>query len=117
MKNSNVQGMPLQAGEGSPFMGRLVDAERSENGVLVQIPFDMLDYAGIQEKEKVEVWGMSDGTLSIRMATKCQMCNRGARLFELQIGSNVKQVCAEDYNKLTGEQPKITLTENKPEQP
>ncbi|ABY44749.1 MULTISPECIES: hypothetical protein [Bacillus] len=117
MENNNVQGMPLLAGEGSPFMGRLVDAERSGNGVLVQIPFDMLDYAGIQEKEKVEVWGMSDGTLSIRMATKCQMCNRGARLFELQIGSNVKKVCAEDYYKLTGEQPQITLTENKPEQP
>lgn len=52
MENNNVQGMPLLAGEGSPFMGRLVDAERSGNGVLVQIPFDMLDYAGIQRKRE-----------------------------------------------------------------
>ncbi|MED0963861.1 hypothetical protein [Bacillus paramycoides] len=109
MENNNIQG--------THFMGRLVDAERTESGVLVQIPYDMLDYAGLQEKEQVEVWGTIDGTLSIRIATKCEVCNRGARLFELQVGRNVKKVCAEDYYKLTGEQPQITLNENKPEQP
>ena len=44
MENNNIQG--------TPFMGRLVDAERTEGGVLVQIPYDMLDYAGLQEKSK-----------------------------------------------------------------
>ena len=41
----DLQGYPLQAGQGAPFAGRLVDSERNENGVFVRIPFDMLNNA------------------------------------------------------------------------
>ena len=53
----DLQGYPLQAGQGLPFAGRLVDSERNENGVFVRIPFDMLNNAGLYGANKVEVWG------------------------------------------------------------
>ncbi|ALZ61842.1 hypothetical protein FORC13_2781 [Bacillus cereus] len=53
----DLQGYPLQAGQGAPFAGRLVDSERNENGVFVRIPFDMLNNAGLYGTNKVEVWG------------------------------------------------------------
>lgn len=54
----DLQGMPVQPNEGTPFLGRLVDLERSDDGVVLKIPFDMLDNAGISKgSNKVEVWG------------------------------------------------------------
>ncbi|UTQ79960.1 hypothetical protein BC1_00008 [Bacillus phage BC-1] len=83
----DLQGMPLQTNESSPFMGRLIDLERLESGVFVYIPFDMLDNAGISTgKNKVEVWREMDGTISFRIATICPLCKRGARLYELDMG-------------------------------
>ncbi|MCQ6288909.1 MULTISPECIES: hypothetical protein [Bacillus cereus group] len=102
----DLQGMPLQAGEASPFMGRLIDVERVEKGVFVSIPFDMLDNAGIARgKNKVEVWGDMDGTIRFRIATRCEICGRGSRLYEIDMGFAKKQICAEDYLKLVGKYP------------
>lgn len=102
----DLQGMPLQVGEATPFLGRLVDLERSENGVFVHIPFDMLDNAGIAKgRNTVEVWRSMDGTISFRIATICPLCGRGARLYELDMGFAKKQICAEDYYKLVGKYP------------
>lgn len=51
------QMMPLQADESFPFIGRLVDAERTETGIFVQIPADMLNNTGILKgMSRVEVW-------------------------------------------------------------
>lgn len=113
----DLQGMPLQAGEASPFMGRLVDLERVEGGVFVHIPFDMLDNAGISTgRNKVEVWGDMDGTIRFRIATRCEICGRGSRLYELDLedsGFGKKNVCVEDYFKFAGQLPsQDTTTEN-----
>ncbi|CAM3936347.1 hypothetical protein ACQKD9_15630 [Bacillus paramycoides] len=99
--------MPLQAGETFPFMGRLVDAKRTETGVFVQIPDDMLNNAGIpNDTSKVEVWReIADGTICFRIATRCELCGRGSRLYELDMGFAKKNICAEDYFKLTGKNP------------
>ncbi|KFM99736.1 hypothetical protein D0U04_06920 [Bacillus clarus] len=96
--------MPLQAGETFPFMGRIVDAKRTDTGIFIQIPADMLNNAGIpNETSKVEVWReVSDGTICFRIATRCELCGRGARLYELDMGFAKKNICAEDYFKLTG---------------
>ncbi|HDR7610965.1 TPA: hypothetical protein QCX47_002551 [Bacillus mycoides] len=113
----DLQGMPVQSNEGTPFLGRLVDLERSEDGVFVKIPFDMLNNAGLSNGiNKVEVWReMSDGTICFRIATRCEICGRGARLYELDMGFAKKNICAEDYFKLTGKNPPqktISITEN-----
>ncbi|PEZ14931.1 hypothetical protein CN345_31575 [Bacillus thuringiensis] len=99
--------MPLQAGEAFPFMGRLVDATRTDTGIFVQIPADMLHNAGIpHETSKVEVWReIVDGTICFRIATRCEICGRGSRLYELDMGFAKKQMCAEDYLKLVGKYP------------
>ncbi|MGA4486460.1 hypothetical protein A9490_27905 [Bacillus thuringiensis] len=100
------QMMPLQAGESFPFMGRLVDAERTETGVFVQIPADMLNNAGIlQGISRVEVWREMDGTVKFRIATLCEICKRGARLYELDMGFAKKHICMECYTSLTGSYP------------
>ncbi|MCU4813925.1 hypothetical protein FC679_29355 [Bacillus cereus] len=100
------QMMPLQAGEGFPFVGRLVDAERTETGVFVQIPADMLNNAGLLKGvSRVEVWREMDGTLKFRIATLCEICKRGARLYELDMGFAKKNICLECYTSLTGNYP------------
>ncbi|MFF1291549.1 hypothetical protein ACFVXR_29730 [Bacillus thuringiensis] len=100
------QMMPLQAGESFPFMGRLVDAERTETGVFVQIPADMLNNAGIlQGISRVEVWREMDGTVKFRIATLCEICKRGARLYALDMGFAKKNICLECYTSLTGNYP------------
>ncbi|VXB15884.1 conserved hypothetical protein [Bacillus mycoides] len=103
----DIQMMPLQAGESFPFMGRLVDATRTDTGISVQIPTDMLSNAGIPDgASKVEVWReMSDGTICFRIATRCELCGRGSRLYELDMGFAKKNICADDYFKLTGKTP------------
>ena len=112
------QMMPLQAGESFPFMGRLVDAERTETGVFVQIPADMLNNAGIlQGISRVEVWREMDGTVKFRIATLCEICKRGARLYALDMGFAKKNICLECYTSLTGNYPsqETQTTENKKE--
>lgn len=116
MNKHDVQMMPLQAGESFPFMGRLVDATRTDTGISVQIPADMLNNAGIPDgTSKVEVWReMSDGTICFRIATRCELCGRGSRLYELDMGFAKKNICADDYFKLTGKNPpqEQSTTEN-----
>ncbi len=117
--NTNITfPFPLQEGEGMPFLGRVVDLERTENGITVQIPFDMLDNAGLEMgTNKVEVWGeVHDGTICIRVATICDICKKGARLYELDLGFVKRMVCAEDYQKITGEYPKETQENEDTEQ-
>ncbi|MEB9942661.1 hypothetical protein CON15_25830 [Bacillus cereus] len=100
------QMMPLQAGESFHFMGRLVDAERTETGISVQIPADMLNNAGIPTgMSRVEVWREMDGTIKFRIATLCEICKRGARLYELDMGFAKKYICMECYTSLTGSYP------------
>ncbi|KAA0782573.1 hypothetical protein [Bacillus sp. BB56-3] len=100
------QMMPLQAGEGFPFVGRLVDAERTETGIFVQIPADMLNNAGLlQGTSRVEVWREMDGTVKFRIATLCEICKRGARLYPLDMGFAKKNICLECYESLTGNYP------------
>ena len=43
-----------------------------------------------------------DGTIAIRIATLCELCGRGSRLYELNMGPVNRKICAEDYFKLTG---------------
>lgn len=106
VNQSNIPMMPLQEGDAFPFMGRLVDAERTETGVFVQIPMDMLNNAGIQQGiSKVEVWREMDGTIKFRIATLCEICKRGARLYELDMGFAKKNICADDYKTITGNYP------------
>lgn len=103
---SENQMMPLQAGESFPFMGRLVDAERTETGVFVQIPADMLNNAGLLNGvSRVEVWREMDGTVKFRIATLCEICKRGARLYSLDMGFAKKNICLECYASLTGNYP------------
>ncbi|PED36830.1 hypothetical protein CON24_17360 [Bacillus cereus] len=122
------QMMPLQAGESFPFMGRLVDAERTETGVFVQIPADMLNNAGLLNGvSRVEVWREMDGTVKFRIATLCEICKRGARLYALDMGFAKKNICLECYTSLTGNYPSQepttptnennTQTEQEQEQP
>ncbi|ANN30917.1 hypothetical protein A9498_04155 [Bacillus thuringiensis serovar coreanensis] len=100
--------MPFQEGATLPYMGRIVDMKRTENGVFVQIPADMLDNAGIaNDTSKVEVWRQMDdgGTICFRVLTKCELCGRGSRIYELDLGVAKRNICANDYFKLTGEYP------------
>lgn len=99
--------MPFQEGATLPYMGRIVDVKRTETGVFIQIPADMLDNAGIaNDTSKVEVWrDMADGTIGFRVLTKCELCGCGAKLYELNLGVAKRRICANDYCKLTGEYP------------
>ncbi|HDW3057140.1 TPA: hypothetical protein RMI67_004904 [Bacillus cereus] len=100
------QMMPLQVGESFPFMGRLVDAERTDTGIFVQIPADMLNNAGLLNGvSRVEVWREMDGTVKFRIATLCEICKRGARLYALDMGFAKKNICLECYTSLTGNYP------------
>ncbi|PGM91629.1 hypothetical protein [Bacillus cereus] len=102
--------MPFQEGATLPYMGRIVDIKRIENGVFVQIPADMLDNAGIaNDTSKVEVWRQMDdgGTICFRVLTKCELCGRGAKLYELDLGV---AICANDYFKLTETHPQDAVT-------
>ncbi|MED2020674.1 hypothetical protein P4V83_21680 [Bacillus thuringiensis] len=98
--------MPFQEGESFPFMGRLVDAERTDTGIFVQIPADMLNNAGLLNGvSRVEVWREMDGTVKFRIATLCEICKRGARLYPLDMGFAKKNICLECYASLTGNYP------------
>ncbi|WP_144497452.1 hypothetical protein [Bacillus toyonensis] len=96
---------PIRPNEQSPFLGRVVDLKKGENQVTVRIPNDMLEFCGITEDTKVEVWGLPDGTLSMRIATVCDLCNKGGRVYEIEISGKVSRICADDYVKLTGKSP------------
>ncbi|MEB8794111.1 hypothetical protein P4J65_29655 [Bacillus cereus] len=98
--------MPFQEGETLPYMGRLVDAERTDTGIFVQIPADMLNNAGLLNGvSRVEVWREMDGTVKFRIATLCEICKRGARLYSLDMGFAKKNICLECYASLTGNYP------------
>lgn len=58
--------------------------------------------------------GETDGTIGFRIATRCEICKRGARLYELDMGFAKKNICADDYFKLTGKNPpqETQITEN-----
>ena len=58
--------------------------------------------SGIFNSDEVEVIGHMDGTIAIRIATLCELCGRGSRLYELNMGPVNRKICAEDYFKLTG---------------
>ncbi|QWH28947.1 hypothetical protein EXW51_13675 [Bacillus mycoides] len=119
MNKYDIQMMPLQAGESFPFMGRLVDATRTDTGISVQIPADMLNNAGIPKGiSKVEVWREMDGTIKFRIATLCEICKCGARLYELDMGFAKKNICLDCYTSLTGNYPSQelpTINENTPQ--
>ncbi|WP_255255287.1 hypothetical protein [Bacillus pseudomycoides] len=109
--NANNFMQPFSEGEGPRFGGRVVQCTPNDNGLSIIIPVDMLEYAGIKDTTSVEVWQELDGKISFRIATKCDVCRRGARTFPLTIGSNVRYLCAEDYYKLAGEYPQKPQTE------
>ncbi|MGA4463982.1 hypothetical protein ACPA2L_14960 [Bacillus bombysepticus] len=105
-QNQNSAVAPPQPGDVTPFMGYLVELERSETGVFVNIPINVLNNAGLSNgMNKVEVWRELDGTISFRIATRCEICKRGARLYELDMGFAKKQICMECYTSLTGNYP------------
>ncbi|OUA86563.1 hypothetical protein [Bacillus thuringiensis] len=106
--NQNVPVAPPQPRDVTPFMGYLVDLERTDNGVFVNIPINILDNAGLTNgKNTVEVWREMDGTVKFRIATRCEIetCKRGSRLYELDMGFAKKNVCLECYASLTGNYP------------
>ena len=76
--------LSLQAGQAAPFAGRLVDSERNETEYLFKF-FDMLNNAGLYGANKVEVWGNGWNDI-FRIATRCEICKRGARLYALDMG-------------------------------
>ncbi|MEB8582413.1 hypothetical protein P4G63_20475, partial [Bacillus cereus] len=61
--------------------------------------------AGLYGANKVEVWGETDGTIYFRVATRCEVCKRGARLYELETGFGKKNICLECYTSYTGNYP------------
>ncbi|MEB9947024.1 hypothetical protein CN423_21615 [Bacillus cereus] len=104
--NQNSAVTPPQRGDVTPFMGYLVELERSEAGIFVNIPINVLNNAGLSNgMNKVEVWRELDGTISFRIATRCEICKRGARLYELDMGFAKKHICIECYTSLTGNYP------------
>ncbi|MEB8649308.1 hypothetical protein P4G96_10425 [Bacillus cereus] len=109
----DLQAQRLQDGEPTPFLGKLVDVERIEDGVFVPVPTDMLKNAGIpMGVSEVEVWGeIVDGTICFRIATLCEICGRGSRLYELDIGFAQKKICAADYFNLVGKYPEEVTSE------
>ncbi|PFV75370.1 hypothetical protein COL05_23375 [Bacillus sp. AFS059628] len=105
-QNQNSPVAPPQPGDVTQFMGYLVDLERSDNGVFVNIPINILDNAGLANgMNTVEVWREWDGTVCLRIATKCEICKRGARVYELDMGFAKKHICIECYTSLTGNYP------------
>lgn len=85
---------PMPPNEQSPFLGRVVDLKKGENQVTVSIPNDMLEFCGIKEDTKVEVWGLSDGTLNMRIATACDLCNKGGKVYEIELfGKSKSYLC------------------------
>lgn len=106
MRYTEMQRRALQEGQATPFIGALMDLTRKDDEIHIKIPKSMLDNAGISSGENtVEVWREMDGTICFRIATKCEVCERGAKLYELDMGFAKKNVCAEDYFKLTGQYP------------
>ncbi|MDR4287570.1 hypothetical protein FO526_30980, partial [Bacillus thuringiensis] len=93
----DLKGYHKQAGQAELFAGRLVDSERNEKGVLVRIPFDMPYNDDLNGTNKVEVCGETDGTIHFRVATSCEVCKRGASLYELETGFGKKNICLECY--------------------
>ncbi|PHG13845.1 hypothetical protein COI63_09535, partial [Bacillus toyonensis] len=53
----------------------------------------------------VEVWGLPDGTFNMRIATACDLCNKGGKVYEIELFDKVSLICVEDYVKLTGKKP------------
>ncbi|MDA2487343.1 hypothetical protein PDN70_06800 [Bacillus cereus] len=105
-QNQNLAVAPPQPGGVTPFMGYLVELERSKTGIFVNIPINVLNNAGLSNgMNKVEVWRELDGTISFRIATRCEICKRGARLYELDMGFAKKHICMECYTSLTGSYP------------
>ncbi|MCU4809587.1 hypothetical protein OCF19_05350 [Bacillus cereus] len=105
-QNQNLAVAPPQPGDVTPFMGYLVELERSEAGIFVNIPINVLNNAGLSNgMNKVEVWRELDGTISFRIATRCEICKRGARLYELDMGFAKKYICMECYTSLTSSYP------------
>ncbi|EJR89754.1 hypothetical protein [Bacillus cereus] len=88
-----------------PFLGRIMKVNRNEEGLFIPIPKETLDRSGIFNSDEVEVIGHMDGTIAIRIATLCELCGRGSRLYELNMGPVNRKICAEDYFKLTGVSP------------
>ncbi|AZV67619.1 hypothetical protein [Bacillus] len=105
-QNQNSAVAPPQPGDVTPFMGYLVELERSETGIFVNIPINVLNNAGLSNgMNKVDVWRELDGTISFRNATGCEICKRGARLYELDMGFAKKYICMECYTSLTSSYP------------
>ncbi|HHX7191580.1 TPA: hypothetical protein ACVG9G_005623, partial [Bacillus thuringiensis] len=105
-QNQNSAVAPPQPGDVTPFMGYLVELERSGTGIFVNIPINVLNNAGLSNgMNKVDVWRELDGTISFRNATGCEICKRGARLYELDMGFAKKYICMECYTSLTSSYP------------
>lgn len=102
-----LQGKRLEAGEPTPFLGAVVDLERTEKGVFIHIPVNMLNNAGIpMGMSEVEVWReVSDGTIRFQLAKTCDVCGRGGPLYKLDMGFAKKNICADHYFNLTGQYP------------
>ncbi|MEB9423031.1 hypothetical protein P4J12_32840, partial [Bacillus cereus] len=65
-----------------------------------------LNNAGLQKGvSRVEVWREMDGTVKFRIATLCEICKRGARLYPLDMGFAKKNICLDCYASLTGNYP------------
>ncbi|XLP22413.1 hypothetical protein ACFMB7_29045 [Bacillus toyonensis] len=41
----------------------------------------------------------------MRIATACDLCNKGGRVYEIELFGKVSVICADDYLKLTGKSP------------
>ncbi|WP_257143815.1 hypothetical protein [Bacillus pseudomycoides] len=91
-------------------MQRVVTIKRDENGISIPIPSGMFNDAGVTDAVQVEVWSMLDGTVSFRIATICELCGRGVKLYEIDMGPIKKKICAEDYCKLFGVYPQESET-------
>ncbi|HDR5278246.1 TPA: hypothetical protein QCS28_005615 [Bacillus thuringiensis] len=105
-QNQNSAVAPPQPGDVTPFMGYLVELERSGTEIFVNIPINVLNNAGLSNgMNKVDVWRELDGTISFRNATGCEICKRGARLYELDMGFAKKYICMECYTSLTSSYP------------
>ncbi|PGS83541.1 hypothetical protein COC69_01945 [Bacillus cereus] len=110
-----LQAQRLKGGEPTPFLGKLMDLERTADGVFIPVPADMLQNAGIpMGVSEIEVWReIVDGTIRFRIATLCEICGRGSQLYELDMGFAKKKMCAEDYLKIVGQYPEDGKTKDK----
>lgn len=81
------QMMPLQSGESFPFMGGLWMQSVQIQGFLFKYLLKCYIKAGLLNGvSRVEVWRKMDGTVKVRIATLCEICQRGACLYELDMG-------------------------------